>query len=222
MESNLDRDQVRESERNEGIERMVLDIMLKQNCRRIEELFIVLKKLDRSITSDEIHDAIRSLEEKKIVILSESLIPSSFVHYLKTFRLNPPFWGTLVTTLLAIWIVFALPPQDPWSMARVIFAGAFIILVPGYCLTNLLFGGKRLPIAEKLALSVGLSLAVAALVGMVLNYTFLGVTIETVVAIVASFNVALAAVNAYRDFSERTKMHRMLGLAAESDGKARL
>lgn len=218
----MDRDQVRESERNEGIERMVMEIMLKQNCRRVEELFIVLKKLDRSITSDEIHDAIRSLEEKKIVILAESRVPSSFVHYLKTFRLNPPFWGTLVTTLLAIFTVLALPQQDSWSMARVIVAGAFIIFVPGHCLMHLLFSGKTLTIVEKLALSIGLSLAIATLVGMVLNYTFLGVTIETVVAIVATFNIALAAVNAYRDFSERTKMHRMLDLAAEYDEKARL
>ncbi len=74
-----------------------------------------------------------------------------------------------VSTLLLI-IVISLLPSD---VLRIILGLPFVLFFPGYTLISALFHRKgSLSDIERVALSFGLSIAVVALIGLILNYTW--------------------------------------------------
>jgi len=74
----------------------------------------------------------------------------------------------------------------------------FILFIPGYVLVFTLFPGKGISIAERIALSFGLSIAVVPLIGLGLNYTPWGINMEPIVACLISFVMAMAVIGWYR------------------------
>ena len=89
-------------------------------------------------------------------------------------------------------VVIALEKGNPAAVLLVFF-------VPGYLLTALLFPGQTsIDWIERLALSLGLSVAVVALSTLLLNYTPWGVRLIPIVMAVVVFSV-LVGIAAYRE-----------------------
>ena len=103
----------------------------------------------------------------------------------------------LVNLLSALLItVIALFPDSP---VRIILGLPFILFFPGYVLICALFPGKNdLDIIERLALSMGLSIAITSLIGLALNYTPFGVRLYLVTISLFSFMLLTSAVAIYR------------------------
>jgi uncharacterized membrane protein len=114
--------------------------------------------------------------------------------------------GITLTTYL-VWLL----PGNPLGPLRVLVGGAFVLVLPGYVLTAVLFPGREPPLSgaagglapaslsplERLVCSVGLSLVSVPLVGLFLNYTQWGITQQSVVLALLWFvliTTALAAV----------------------------
>jgi len=79
-------------------------------------------------------------------------------------------------------------------------AAIFLVLfTPGYALVAALFpSGKEIDWVERVALSVGLSIAVVPLLGLVLNFTPFGIRFPSVVATVVAFTCLLGLVAYFR------------------------
>ena len=94
------------------------------------------------------------------------------------------------------------PQEQPWVYARYALGSLFTLYLPGFALTEALFPGKEdLNHVERLAFSVGLSLALVALDGLALNYTPWGITIASVFVSLSLLTVGLAAIAFARRFS---------------------
>ena len=90
--------------------------------------------------------------------------------------------NVLVIVLVAIIILF------PSNILRIILGLPFLFFFPGYTLVAALFTKKEgMDSIERVALSVGLSIAVVPLIGFILNYTPWGIRTEPVLYSVASF-----------------------------------
>ena len=88
----------------------------------------------------------------------------------------------LVIVLVAVIIPFSS------NILRIILGLPFLLFFPGYTLVVALFAKKEaIGSIERVALSFGLSIAVVPLIGLVLNYTPLGVRVEPVLYSVALF-----------------------------------
>ncbi len=88
----------------------------------------------------------------------------------------------LVIVLVAIIILF------PSNILRIILGLPFLLFFPGYTLIAALFTKKEaIGSIERVALSFGMSIAVVPLIGLILNYTPLGIRTEPVVYSVALF-----------------------------------
>lgn len=99
---------------------------------------------------------------------------------------------TLATTLIVLLAPFAGP-------ARIGLSLAFVLFLPGYVLVAALYPRKDdLDLAERLALSLGLSIAVVPLIGLGLNYSPWGIRLNPTLAFVTLFIVLVAGVAAYR------------------------
>jgi uncharacterized membrane protein len=113
--------------------------------------------------------------------------------------------------LIAIWlatiallVAILLAPNNP---ARIVLGLPFVLFFPGYVLIAALYPRRSdLDGVERVALSLGLSLAVVPLIGLVLNYTPWGIRLTPILVSVALF-IAVCSAAAVRQ--------RMHYLAAE-------
>ena len=93
-------------------------------------------------------------------------------------------------------VVLLLPSLEP---LRIVVGVPFVLLLPGYCLVAALYPRRDdLQLAERLALSSGLSIAVVPLIGLALNYSPWGIRLEPILAFVTLFVVLAAAAAAFR------------------------
>jgi len=84
-------------------------------------------------------------------------------------------------------------------MLRIVLGLPFVLFFPGYALICALFPSNQdLDNVERLALSVGLSLAVVPLVGLALNYTPWGIRLNPIMASLFMFTLLLSVLSNYR------------------------
>jgi uncharacterized membrane protein len=109
------------------------------------------------------------------------------------------FLDDLIVILAATAVLLAVIVGLPSSPLRVVLGLPFVLFFPGYALIAALYPRRDdLDGIERLALSLGLSLAVVPLVGLALNYTPWGIRLTPILVGLTLFIVAcsLAAVRA--------------------------
>ena len=101
--------------------------------------------------------------------------------------------GILVISLILI-IIFI-----PSFVLRIILGLPFLLFFPGYSLILVLFPKKdQVGGIERFALSFGLSIAVVPLIGLILNYTPLGITLESTLYSITGFIFITSIVAIFR------------------------
>ena len=123
--------------------------------------------------------------------LSEPNPPSN----LWSFTLNlESLWFWALTALVAFTLLFVfLVNASPLLYVRYVLGGVFILFLPGYMLISALYPRSgELDGLERIALSIGLSLAIVPLVGLIINYTPWGITLTPIMVSLAVFSEALA------------------------------
>jgi len=100
-----------------------------------------------------------------------------------------------LSLLLAV-LVLVVPSAKP---LRIILGLPFVLFFPGYALMAALFPRKEdLDPIERIALSLGLSIAVVPLIGLGLNYSPWGIRLDPILASITLFILLAAAIAAYR------------------------
>jgi len=85
---------------------------------------------------------------------------------------------------LLITVIIFLPHQA----LRIIIGFPFVLFLPGYALVSALFPGQSaINSARRIIYSLGLSIIVVPLIGILLNYTPWGITLESILYTLASF-----------------------------------
>ena len=135
-----------------------------------------------------------------------STVPSSLTEYFLS-DLARWFWLVFSLAVLASIMVFVVP-EDSFTLvyARYLFGSVFVLFLPGYCLIKALFSSKELDNIERFALSVGLSLALVPLVGLLLNYTPWGIRTTPVTLGLLALTLVFASAAVIRDYGAQKKM----------------
>jgi uncharacterized membrane protein len=118
---------------------------------------------------------------------------------LKAFKLEArrdwDVLAILLVTPLLIFSIFLIPD----SSMRIVLGLPFLLFFPGYVTVLALFPEKEdLETLERVALSFGLSIAIAPLIGFGLNYTPFGIRLVPILACLSIFNIVVALVGEYR------------------------
>ncbi len=110
------------------------------------------------------------------------------------------FWSVASITIMTVLLV-VLARHPPLIYARYVLGSIFVLFLPGHTLIEALYPRKEdLSPLERLALSIGLSLALVPLVGLVLNYTPWGIRLKPVVLSLSILVLALAILASYRKY----------------------
>ena len=106
--------------------------------------------------------------------------------------------GLIVINLLVIalmLLIVLVPFSESYNALRFILGLPLMFFSPGYALVAALFpreGG--IDALERLAISFGVSIAILALIGLILHYTTAGITIENVVYSSSGFTLVVSAI----------------------------
>jgi len=130
-------------------------------------------------------------------------VPSSLTEYLFS-GVASWFWVVFSLATVASVMVFVVPEGAfPVVYARYVFGSVFVLFLPGYSLIRALFSSKELDNVERFALSVGLSLALVPLAGLLLNYTPWGVRTMPVTFCLLALTLVFASAAVVRDYGSK-------------------
>ena len=190
----------------DAFDQALLKVIGNEHPETLEEAFeLVGSRFSES--GEAVMDRVLRLESEGKILFEKSLVavPSSLAGYfLSGWALW--FWVVFGFAVVASVMVFVVPEDAfPVVYARYVFGSVFVLFLPGYSLIRALFGSKELDSVERLALSVGLSLALVPLAGLLLNYTPWGIRTAPVTLSLLGLTLVFASAAVLRDYGSRIK-----------------
>jgi len=163
----------------------------------VNELISNSKKF--GIKSHEFAKELFKMTKNKVVTLEDPSPPKNFSRYIFSIY-SLDFWiilALLSLTLISIYFSSFLLIL----YLRYILGSLFVLFLPGYSLIEALYPKKEelMPL-ERLALSIGLSLALVPLVGLFLNYTPFGIRLDPVVFSLTFLTLFFMLIASYRKY----------------------
>ncbi|MGD0804218.1 MAG: DUF1616 domain-containing protein [Candidatus Bathyarchaeia archaeon] len=148
----------------------------------------------------EVARGIYAMETQGRLSVADPNPPSGFVGYLLSLY-SLSYWLLLVFMAFQAYVIWWMPQVYPLTYLRIIVAVVFLLYIPGYTLIEALYPkAKELGRLERLGLSVGLSLALVPLVGLMLNYTPWGIRLESSLIGLSLLTAMLGLVAVYRKY----------------------
>ena len=149
----------------------------------------------------EVARAIYKLARNGALRLTDPNPPKSFLSYiLSIYSLG--FAVSVLLIAVCLISIYASGLTPILAASRIVLGSLFTLFLPGYSLIEALYPrGDELTPLERLALSIGLSLALVPLVGLLLNYTPWGIRLNPTIASLSTLTLALLLISTYRKFS---------------------
>lgn len=146
---------------------------------------------DLGYTTDKVTAGLMGLQSRKLIVVSERTPFASFSSYAGS-PISLWFWGAVGATILSL--AFLSVTSGVALYLRYAFGSVLVLFLPGYSLIEALYPKRELDGLTRFALSIGLSLALVPLVGLVLNYTPFGIRLLPVAFSIAGLTLVLLVV----------------------------
>jgi len=165
--------------------------------------------------------------EKEIIKTVLKLQSNGRIELGKHFPLTPPkitaylktehalwYWATMATAIATVAAVFTIPEHFfPLVYIRYVLGSIFVLWLPGYTFIKALFplepplktSQRSLDTIERIALSLGMSLALVPIVGLMLNYTPWGIRLTPIVLSLLALTVIFATAAIIREHQAKSK-----------------
>jgi hypothetical protein len=190
------------------LDQKLLEILEKKKPETVEKLISLVKENFPTTRKEIIESILRLQAEGKIRFKPQTVPPSSLTVYLQTGHALW-YWATTATAVLTAIIVSTVPENlHPWVYVRYVLGAVFVLWLPGYSFIKALFP-TRVPIkmstenletVERIALSLGMSIALAPIVGLLLNYTPWGIRLTPIVLSLLSLTLVFATAALIREY----------------------
>lgn len=182
------------------INEYIMDAVREKNPETVEELVKLLQQ-EHSIPEQEIMEHILSLQSQGKLIFREH--PTPLHHTLRGYIVSPQaywYWTIIALALATTTLVFTIPENAyPIVYARYVLGSIFVLWLPGYNLIKALFPTKELDNIERTALSLGMSLALVPITGLLLNYTPWGIRVTPVTLSLLALTITFATAAIIRE-----------------------
>lgn len=145
---------------------------------------------------------LQSQGELKLTSPPES-IPATMGAYLVSVH-AVWFWAIIILSTATTISVFTISEKMyPYIYLRYVLGSIFVLFLPGYSLMKTLFPMREIDNIERTALSIGMSLALVPLVGLLLNYTPWGIRLTPITVSLLSLTLILTATRLIRERQEK-------------------
>jgi hypothetical protein len=184
----------------DGLTVEILKVITEKNPQSVDELVDMLKDIT-DLREKQILDLVIKLQAEGVIKLEESNRPPSRT-------LKGSFWYllTILSGLVTVASVYVISPGDyPLAYVRNIFGLFFIFFMPGYAFVKAFFPqstglGVRanLEFIERTTLSVGMSIALSAIIGLALYFLPTHLDLSAVVVALFIFTAIFSTVGLLR------------------------
>lgn len=184
-------------------------IISERNPKNVAELVSLVKE-NYPFSEKMILESIHELEHQGKISLKNpaSFSARSIIDYLK-LRAAFWYWITMVIAVLSIIVIISVPENAiGLSYLRNALGVLFVLWLPGYALIKALFPVKvplqtssnELDVIERIVLSLGMSLALTPIIGLVLNYTPWGIRLIPISVSLLLLTSIFATIGLFREY----------------------
>jgi len=188
------------------IDQHIIQMVEEAKPKNVEHL-IKLMKEKFPLPEQEILARILYLQEKEKIRLKphKTLTPQKLTTYLHSSQAYW-YWTIIILTSTTILLVFTIPENAfPLVYARYILGSIFVLWLPGYTFIKALFPEKELDSIERVALSIGMSLALVPITGLLLNYTPWGIRLTPITISLLALTLTFATAAIIREHQNKLK-----------------
>ena len=182
----------------QGVLKNTIRIRHPRNVGELAQLVHVGTLVDED---DFVNELMALVREGIIELMEPSYETKSIVDYFSTITLSGWFWASIGVIVVEVLSMAFIPDNYPIKVIRWALGSAFVLYLPGYVLIQALFPKKKgFGGLERFMLSVGASLAVVSIVGLILNYLPWGLRIVPITTALIIFVASFALVGATRKY----------------------
>jgi len=192
----------RNSSYNMTMDRCIMHAITHKQPRTVYQLFRIVQQAYPIFSEQEITERILYLQKQRKLILKENPAPplSTLKGYL--FSSKATWYRTIIILSLATTtIIFTIPEGAyPINYVRYLLGSLFVLFLPGYSFIKALFPTKDIDNIERIALSIGMSLALVPIIGLLLNYTPWGIRTTSITLSLLALTIILTATAVIREY----------------------
>ena len=192
----------------------IIQVIKQKEPQTVKQLASFVKERV-SVGEQEIVESILKLQSQGKITLEKPLksTPQNLFSYLKTGKASW-YWITVTLAATTTFVVFTVPENNfPLAYIRYLLGTIFVLWLPGYSLIKALFPAEgankkssgNLDSIERVAISIGLSLALVPMVGLLLNYTPWGIRLTPIVLSLFALTVVFSTVAIVREHRIKIK-----------------
>ena len=198
----------------ETLTKTIIQLIRDKKPRNVQQL-VDLAREKTSIAEKEIIKHVLQLQSQGKITFKEppTRPPQKLGTYLRTKEAYW-YWATIILIVATTLTVFTIPEEAyPLVYIRYVLGAIFVLWLPGYSFIRALFpaqnksgkSAKPLDPIERTALSLGMSLALAPIVGLILNYTPWGIRLTPIVLSLLSLTTIFATAAIIREHRNRLR-----------------
>ena len=184
----------------------IIQIVKEKNPENVKQL-IKLVKEKFPLSEQQILQRILYLQENEKICLkpNQTPTPQKLTAYLGSSQAYW-YWITIILTSTTVLLVFTIPENAfPLVYARYILGSIFVLWLPGYTFIKALFPEKELDSVERAALSIGMSIALVPIIGLLLNYTTWGIRLTPITISLLALTLTFATAAIIREHQTKHK-----------------
>jgi len=193
---------------DDELSQTIIQITNEQKPQNVKQLTNLVKE-KHSIAEEKILDAILKLQNQGKITLENHppLSSPKLTAYIKSSQALW-YWTTIAVAIITAIVSFIIPETlYPWAYIRHALGTIFVLWLPGYAFIKALFP-KHVPIKtstenletiERIALSLGMSLALVPMIGLLLNYTPWGIRLTPIVLSLLALTIIFATAAIIRE-----------------------
>jgi hypothetical protein len=205
----------------EELDRQIILVVETAKPENVQQLVDLVQAMS-SKSKQEILNRILQLQKEERIHLKPARTPTigKFTSYLRSNQALW-YWITMTLTIVTAIVIFTVREDAfPLAYARNVLGTVFVLWLPGYAFIkalspqNLPFAKglarsvetseKSLDAIERIALSVGMSLALVPIVGLLLNYTPWGINLTPLVLSLLALTAVFATAAIIREHQTQT------------------
>jgi len=183
-----------------NINEFIYDTVKNKHPETVEQL-VKLVQVKYPMPEQKIMKQILHLQNQGKLTLKEypALLPPTLKGYLLSAK-AAWYWIILALAATTTTLVFIIPEDaHPLIYTRHVLGAVFVLWLPGYTLIKALFPTKELDNIERTAISIGMSLVLVPIAGLLLNCTPWGIRTAPITLSLLALTLTLATAAIIRE-----------------------
>jgi len=188
------------------LDQSIIQTIKEKNPKTVQELVKLLQQNHQTPEKEILEQIINLQSQGKITFKDETFqLPLSLRGYM--FSASAYWYWTVIALAITTGLmVFTIPENAyPIVYARYVLGSIFVLLLPGYNFIKALFPTRELDNIERIALSIGTSLAIVPITGLILNYTPWGIRITPITLSLLALTLTFANAALLREHQTQLK-----------------